>query len=107
VSKVASALANPATADIVKDLAKNSLKGINVVSAGLTTAQVVYDIGHGKAASRALAEGGGSLVGGAVGGAIGSLIPIPVVGTAVGSLVGSYLGGKVGDWLADRAGAPN
>jgi hypothetical protein len=105
VSKVASALANPATADIAKDLAKNSLKGINVVSVGLTAYQVGYDIRNGKATSRALAEGGGSLVGGAVGGAIGSLIPIPVVGTAVGSLVGSYLGGKVGDWLADRAGA--
>ena len=107
VSKAASALSTPAAEDLAESLAKNSLKGVNVVSAGVTAYQVGYDIYHGKATSRALAEGGGSLVGGAVGGAIGSaLIPIPVVGTAVGSLVGSYLGGKVGDWLADRAGAP-
>jgi phage tail tape-measure protein len=77
-------------------------KGVPGIAVGLTVVQAGLEVRDGVPLRRAVAEGSGSLIGGAVGGVVGSFIPIPVVGTVVGSAVGSYLGGKLGDVFADR-----
>ncbi len=79
-------------------------KGTPVLGAGITAAQVGYDVVTGMPVDRALKNGAGSLIGGAIGSAIGTFIPIPVVGTVAMGALGGYLGGKIGDWISDMDG---
>jgi hypothetical protein len=89
----------------VAKIAKPIAEGTPYVGAIVTGVQTGLEVAGGKSWGRSLAEGAGSLVGGALGaaaaGALESAGLATIPAAVAGGTGGSYLGGKLADLATD------
>lgn len=77
------------------------------IGAAIAVAGIGYDIENGKPAVKAVASGGGGIIGGILGGmaggAMGGTLTGGPIGTVVGSVVGGVAGGLIASGVIDAA----